>query len=95
MTAETTGKKDKTILEQHYTPGELAKRWGFSVDFVRRLFRDEEGVIVINRKEKMHKRGYVTLRIPASVAERVYAQLVARRRPTSIAVVRGAEEKRA
>jgi len=29
------------MLEQHYSPAQLAKRWGFSDDFVRELFRYE------------------------------------------------------
>jgi hypothetical protein len=78
----TTEKRAKPMLEQHYSPAELAARWGFSSDFVRDLFRDEEGVIVIARPAKMHKRGYVTLRIPESVAERVHARLVGKGRPT-------------
>jgi hypothetical protein len=78
------------MLEQHYTPAQLAKRWGFSDDFVRELFRGEEGVMQIDRPEKMHKRGYVTLRIPESVAERVYARLVSKR-PTSTDAVRSAQ----
>ena len=94
MTSEA-GNKGKQMLEQHYTPVQLAKRWGLSDDFVRDLFRGEEGVIEINRPEKMHKRGYVTLRIPESVAERVYARLIAKRQPTSIAAGRRAESQTA
>ena len=93
MTSEST-KKEKQMLEQHYTPVQLAKRWGLSDDAVRRLFRGEEGVIAIDRPEKMHKRGYATLRIPESVAERVYSRLVSKRRPTSIAAVRSAEAQK-
>lgn len=86
----TTNKGEKTMLEQHYTPAELAARWGFSDDFVRDLFRNEEGVIVIERPARMHKRGYVTLRIPESVAERVHARLLGKRRPTVSIASRGA-----
>jgi hypothetical protein len=89
MSAE---RKPKAIVEQHYTPAQLAKLWGFSNRFVRELFRGEEGVIVVNRPEKMHKRGYVTLRIPEPVVERVYARLVGRRRPTSSVPAAGPQE---
>jgi hypothetical protein len=92
MTSEA-GSKAGRLLEQHYTPAQLAKRWNLSDDFVRRLFRGEEGVLEIDRPERMHKRGYVSLRIPESVAERVYARLVAKR-PTSLARVQSAEERR-
>lgn len=72
----TAAKKPRAIFEQHYTPAQLAKRWGFSSDLVRRLFRHVEGVIVVDRPEEMHKRGYSTVRIPESVAEREYARLL-------------------
>jgi hypothetical protein len=92
MTSEVA-KKEKQMLEQHYTPTELAKRWGLSDDSVRELFRGEEGVVVINRPEKMHKRGYTSLRIPESVAERVYQRLVTKR-PTSLAAVGSAAARK-
>lgn len=86
----------KEMMEQHYTPGQLGKRWGLSDDFVRELFRGEEGVIEIDRPEKMHKRGYTSMRIPESVAERVYARLVSsKRRSTSIALAAPGEERTA
>jgi hypothetical protein len=66
------------MIETHYSPGELAKLWGFSTRFVRELFRNEQGVIVIDRPEMMHKRGYATLRILESIAARVYSRLTLR-----------------
>lgn len=36
------------------------------------MFRDEPGVLRFGKEKKGHQRDYVTLRIPASVAERVY-----------------------
>jgi hypothetical protein len=76
------GFKKQEMLEQHYSPAQLAERWGFSVDFVRKLFRFEEGVILVDRPERMHKRGYANMRIPESVAERVYSRMTTRKRPT-------------
>ena len=58
--------------EQHYSPSELAQKWHLSVSTVRRMFEKHGGVLVINRPEKMHKRGYRTIRIPKSVAEEIY-----------------------
>jgi len=58
-------------LEQHYRPAELAKLTGLSTDTIRDLFRDEPGVLIIDRPETTHKRGYSSMRIPASIAERV------------------------
>lgn len=61
-----------TMLERHYKPAELAVLWGFGVDKVRAWFENEAGVLIEDRAEKMHKRGYRSMRIPASVAARVY-----------------------
>ena len=44
-------------IEPHYTPQELAEPWGFSARFIRELFEDEPGVLIIDRPERMHKRG--------------------------------------
>jgi hypothetical protein len=79
------------MLEKHYTCGELAKMWGFSNNFVRKLFKKEEGVLMVERPERMHSRGRVLLRIPESVAERVYSRLVRMKRPTLRSATRAAQ----
>jgi hypothetical protein len=61
-----------TVNEQHYTPSELAKKWHLSTDTVRRLCERHGGILVIDRPERMHKRGYRTFRIPQSAAEEIY-----------------------
>jgi hypothetical protein len=61
--------------EKHYSPDELASLWGISVDSIRRLFRDEPGVLKMGDKDPKHKRQYLTLRIPESVAVRVHTRL--------------------
>lgn len=61
--------------EKHYTPQQLAEAWCLSLKAIRTLFRDEPGVLVLERPETRHKRGYATLRIPASVADRVHLRL--------------------
>jgi len=70
--------KNTTLIEKHFAPTELAEAWGFSARFVRELFGEEQGVILINRPEKLHKRSYITMRIPESVASRVYGRLTRR-----------------
>ncbi len=62
-------------LEEHLTCRQVAKQWTSSVDTVRRISRDEPGVLKIKRPETLHKRGYVSLRIPVSVVERVHRRL--------------------
>jgi hypothetical protein len=66
-----------TAFERHFTPQELADLWRLDESTVRRMFLEEPGVMV-NGKEKRRdgKRQYVTLRIPASVAERAYARRI-------------------
>ena len=61
--------------EHRVKPGELAELWGVSVATIYRLFRDVPGVLVIDRPVKRYKRRYSTIRIPESVAKRVYEKL--------------------
>ena len=63
------------MLEKHYAPDELAELWGLSMETVRAIFRDEPGVLKIGKTGSKYRRGYVTLRIPEEVAERVHKKL--------------------
>ena len=67
-----------TLMERHFSVKELAEMWGLSPVAVRRLFGNEPGVIRFGKENKGHTRDYVTLRIPASVAERVYRRCMCR-----------------
>jgi hypothetical protein len=58
-------------FERHFSIKQLAEMWNLSQDSVRRLFLDEPGVVVLQRK-RPHRRSHKTLRIPESVAARVY-----------------------
>jgi hypothetical protein len=64
--------------ETHYAPADLAKRWNLSLDTIRRMFEGEPGVLIFENPERGSSRRRRTLRIPASVAERVYLRLSAR-----------------
>ncbi len=60
--------------ETHFTVQELAQLWRVSADTIRRKFRNEPGVVhfgSFNRRRRI----YDPIRIPASVAERVYKRL--------------------
>jgi hypothetical protein len=57
-------RRPMNILEPHFTPHQLAKAWRVSVEYIRRRFRFEPGTVMFGR----------TVRIPQSVAERVYRQ---------------------
>jgi hypothetical protein len=62
----------------------LAEQWGFSDQFIRDLFKTEPGVFRVFRPEKSNgrrggfKREYESMRIPESVARRVYERLVSK-----------------
>lgn len=62
------------FLEKHYTLSELAKAWHMSRTILTEWFRDEPGVIRYgsNQLKKGRRRTHVSLRVPESVARRVY-----------------------
>jgi len=66
---------DSPALETHYTPDALGELWGLSADTVRRLFEREPGVLLIERPKTKTKRRHRTMRIPASVAQRVHRRM--------------------
>lgn len=61
--------------ERHYSVSEISKMWSLSERTVKRMFQDEPGVIRWGREERLHKRGYWTIRVPESVLERVHRRL--------------------
>ena len=63
------------LLKQAYTVAEVAAMTGFSRQTVTRLFENEPGVLVVNRPEKLHKRGYRSIRVPCAVYESVIRRL--------------------
>jgi hypothetical protein len=64
------------IFEEHFTVPQLATRWNMSRTTVWRWFMSEPGVVQLSKrpdgKRVSRKRERIGLRIPASVAERVY-----------------------
>ena len=65
------------FLERHYTVKELADAWHMSHVTVRSWFRGEKGVIRYGPakiKGKGNKQTHVQLRVPESVARRVYKE---------------------
>lgn len=63
------------VEDAYYSVDEIAALWKLSRDSVRRLFKNEPGVLAIAPRQRRGKRGYVTLRIPSSVVERVHRKL--------------------
>jgi len=68
-----------STLERHLSPKEIGEAWGLSDTKVRRMFQNEPGVVLIGepsrRLGRKLKRSYHTMRIPESVAIRVYERL--------------------
>jgi hypothetical protein len=59
--------------EPHYTVHQIAKWWHMDVDYVRRIFKEEKGVLRFgNAVTTARKRAYTTIRVPRSVLERVH-----------------------
>ena len=66
-------------FEQHFTVSKLATLWGYHADTIRVWFRDEPGCLVHVHHETCHGgRRYTSIRVPQSVAERVYARHLSR-----------------
>jgi predicted transcriptional regulator len=61
--------------ERHYSIIEISKLWGLSEKTVRKIFEGEPGVIRWGSGERLHKRGYHTLRVPETVLHRVHRKL--------------------
>ncbi|HWR50190.1 MAG TPA: hypothetical protein VN428_03730 [Bryobacteraceae bacterium] len=52
--------------ERHFTPEEIARMWALSPSTIRRLFRDELGVLVLQGPRRRGVREYAAIRIPQS-----------------------------
>lgn len=68
------------LFERHFSPAELAEQWNLSEDTVRRIFERESDVLIFENPERGSSRRRRTMRIPESVAERVYRRLSTRGR---------------
>jgi len=62
------------VFERHFSTRTLAELWGFSEDTIVRWFENEPGVLKCGQRGNSRRRGKVTLRIPESVALRVYQE---------------------
>jgi hypothetical protein len=70
--------KASRLFERHFSPAQLAEQWNLSEDTVRRVFELEPDVLIFENPERGSSRRRRTLRIPQSVAERVYRRLCSR-----------------
>jgi len=70
---------DENLPEQTLTVEDIAARWRFSTDKIRRMFENELGVLRVGhgtlRVGRKYRRRYYSLRIPISVFLRVQDRL--------------------
>jgi transcriptional regulator GlxA family with amidase domain len=71
----TVQQTDSRLFERHFSPAELAETWSLSEDTIRRMFERESGVLIFENPSRNPNRRRRTIRIPQSVAERVYRKL--------------------
>jgi hypothetical protein len=76
----TTTAEAEPPWEKHYTVGQLAALWGFGRTTVRRWVEGEFGVLRHGEAgiRRGRRRPYVSLRVPQSVAERIYRKHTAK-----------------
>jgi hypothetical protein len=65
---------ETSILERHFTVAVLAELWSMSCDTIQKWFEDVPGVVKIGNDGSRGKRRKITLRIPESVALKVYRE---------------------
>jgi hypothetical protein len=64
---------DKTIFEKHYRIADLARLWSIGRETVRRLIKDDPGVIKIRMGRK---KAHTTYSVPESAAHRIHTRLL-------------------
>jgi hypothetical protein len=75
VSGPSAGPAIELAREKHYSIIEIAELWALSEKTVRKIFEREPGVIHWSTEEKLHKRGYRTLRVPETVLHRVHRKL--------------------
>ncbi len=80
--------------ERHFTVPELAEMWNLSREFVRQVVQGEPGVTEWVRQQPGRRR-YRVLRVPQSVAERLYNRALGQADAAALRTVTGAWDQRA
>jgi hypothetical protein len=63
---------DQAFIEKHYRIAELAGIWGIGRETVRKIVKDEPGVIQIRQGRK---KTHTTYSVPESVARRIHSRM--------------------
>ena len=64
---------EDAAFERHYRIGKLAELWGLGRETVRKLVKDEPGVIKIRMGLR---KAHTIYRVPESVARRIHTRLL-------------------
>jgi hypothetical protein len=62
-------------VEKHFTPAQLAEVWNVAPNTIRRVFENEDGVLIFGTEESRTRRRHKSMRIPQSVAAKVHRRL--------------------
>ena len=64
---------DSTPFEKHYRIGDLARTWGLGRETIRRIIKDDPGVIKIRMgRKKVH----TVYSVPESIARHIHTRLL-------------------
>jgi hypothetical protein len=64
---------EATAFEKHYRVGQLAQLWGLGRETVRKLVKDDPGVVKIRCGRK---KAHTTYSVPESAAQRIHTRLL-------------------
>jgi hypothetical protein len=64
---------ENTAFERHYRIGELARMWGLGRETVRKLVKDDPGVVKIRMGRK---KAHTIYSVPESTASRIHTRLI-------------------
>jgi hypothetical protein len=83
----------KPFEERHFTVPELASMWRLSREFVRQVVQHEPGVTEWVRQQPGRRR-YRVLRVPQSVAERLYNRALGKAEDEGLQTATGTWDQR-
>jgi hypothetical protein len=64
---------ENSTLEKHYRVGELARMWGLGRETIRKLVKDDPGVVKIRMGRK---KAHTIYSVPESAARRIHTRLL-------------------
>jgi hypothetical protein len=64
---------ESTAFEKHYRVGDLARMWGLGRETVRKLVKDDPGVVKVRMGRK---KAHTIYSVPESAASRIHTRLL-------------------